>query len=192
MKSRNSTETKTFEIAMEVLISFILRSLVRFRDRFNRRTTAYSHSISVHHAFHWLGNEHECNHVFFYCYCVKFHSFMAKEEKKTWHEFIFQRIFTLNWILTLKQTEPGSSNSNNTCQITLRPLKFTANVCVCVCDSEYISNENNHKKFVDNEFLCSNFSPSQLSRQSNMCVIALILQSIKWDQSQRCEFGGKW
>lgn len=132
MKSRNSTETKTFEIAMEVLISFILRSLVRFRDRFNRRTTAYSHSISVHYAFHWLGNEHECNHVFFYCYCVKFHSFMAKGEKKTWNEFIFQRIFTLNWILTLKQTEPGSSNSNNTCQITLRPLKFTANVCVCV------------------------------------------------------------
>lgn len=69
---------------------------------------------------------------FFHCYCVKFHSFMAKEEKKTWNEFIFQRIFTLNWILTLKQTEPGSSNSNNTCQITLRPLKFTANVCVCV------------------------------------------------------------
>lgn len=43
----------------------------------------------------------------------------------------FSKDFHFELILTLKQTEPGSSNSNNTCQITLRPLKFTANVCVC-------------------------------------------------------------
>lgn len=132
MKSRNSTETKTFEIVMEVLISFIFRSLVRFRDRFNRRTTAYSHSISVHHAFHWLGNEHECNHVFFPSLLCEIPQLYGQRREENMKRIHFSKDFHFELILTLKQTEPGSSNSNNTCQITLRPLKFTANVCVCV------------------------------------------------------------
>lgn len=73
---------------MGVLISLILWFIFEI-DRTDE-PTPFSHSISEHHAFQWLGNEHECNKFLFYYYCVKFHSFMTEEEKKTWSEFIFK------------------------------------------------------------------------------------------------------